>query len=88
MLNHKMYRVILWWILSLVPGAVLSADESPKSFVSIQLENDAFTLLNHRQDDYYTHGTLYSVLKIEKPPEWLSNTVEWSPFNDKSNGLD
>jgi hypothetical protein len=84
----KLQNIILVGALLMLFNGVLTAVERSGSFASIQLENDAFTLSNNRDDGYYTHGTLISILREEEPPEWLKSSVKWSPFKLKSSGVD
>jgi len=77
----------LWWLLVFLSGYAHAVTESPKSFISLQLENDAFSLINYLGDHYYTHGTSLSILKVKEPPKWLKIASKYTPFRKKTNGL-
>jgi len=52
--------------------------EPPESFFSVQYENDLFT--PNSGDRYYTSGLQLTNLKKTKPPAWLAEVSNWTPF--------
>lgn len=83
------YLVIVGcWIAFVVSTDACARTERPESFMSLQFENDNFTIIDDIRDQYYTNGLSLSILRLEKPPAWLGELVNGTPLSSNADVLD
>ncbi len=74
----KIQHIFLLVIFILYTSCAVGDVGSPASFFSVQYENDLFT--PNGGDRYYTSGLQLTSLKKTKPPAWLAEVSNWTPF--------